>query len=432
MINIDELKNAIIRIITDGDIDIDLYDLNDTSVMICDIINCMDETLNIIPEEVIMCINKISEDAEDLLTDLIEGDVKLDSDIIVPTAVGLTKIPETIIQKIYDNMNSSQNYEYEMGIPGEDILIERVIALSQLPKSEQKSAAWLEERTRMVTASELATVVGMRSFFKNKRELMTNKANPSKGWSSTAMDHGNRYEEVVCRIYQKRTGVKVNEYGLIKHQGGNGIEPLKLVGASPDGINTFGRMLEIKVPLSRVITGVISPCYYAQVQSQMECCNLWKCDFVECTIREYFNINEFNEDCMEDMDENDERYTHLTSKGLEKGLILVIYNRKTGLEHYYPGVHISYERAMKRIEKRKKKMIKQDKDYKIESFKIVYWRVEVYSQITIDRSPNWFLRNFHHIEKFWREMRYLKENNELKPPSPVFKTTESVGVCLID
>ena len=111
MINIDELKNAIIRIITDGDIDIDLYDLNDTSVMICDIINCMDETLNIIPEEVIMCINKISEDAEDLLTDLIEGDVKLDSDIIVPTAVGLTKIPETIIQKIYDNMNSSQNYE---------------------------------------------------------------------------------------------------------------------------------------------------------------------------------------------------------------------------------------------------------------------------------------------------------------------------------
>ena len=60
------------------------------------------------------------------------------------------------------------------------------------------------------------------------------------------------------------------------------------------------------------------------------------------------------------------------------------------------------------------------------------WRVEVYSQITTDRSPNWFIRNFHHIEKFWKEMRYKKDNGELRPPSPVHKTAETVGVCLID
>lgn len=430
MISIEELKKTISNIINYGDIDIDFDDLNETSIMICDMINCMDDTLNVIPEEILMCINTLFEETEDLLTELIEGDENVDEDIIIPTAVGLTKLPENIIKNLYNNIVNN-DYENEMGIPSEDILIERVIALSNLPKSEQKSDAWLEERTKMVTASELATVVGIKSFFKNKRELMVNKANPSKGWSSTAMDHGNRYEEVVCRIYQKRTGVKVNEYGLIKHQGGNGIEPLKLVGASPDGINTFGRMLEIKVPLSRVITGVISPCYYAQVQSQMECCNLWKCDFVECTIKEYFNENEFKEDHMEDIDESDERYSYLTANNLEKGLVLVIYKR-TGVEHYYPGVHISYERALKRIEKRKKKMIDKDKKYEIDSFKIIYWRVEVYSQITIDRSPNWFVRNYHHIEKFWKEMRYLKETQQLRPPPPVHKTTESVGVCLID
>ena len=46
-----------------------------------------------------MCINTLFEETEDLLTELIEGDEKVDEDIIIPTAVGLTKLPENIINK---------------------------------------------------------------------------------------------------------------------------------------------------------------------------------------------------------------------------------------------------------------------------------------------------------------------------------------------
>ena len=107
MINMNELTTAISYIITDSDIDVDLDDLNATSIIIADMVNCMDDTLNIIPEEVLVCIHKIFDDAEDILNEIIDGDVKLDTDIIVPTAAGLSNIPECIIQIAYNNISKN-------------------------------------------------------------------------------------------------------------------------------------------------------------------------------------------------------------------------------------------------------------------------------------------------------------------------------------
>ena len=59
-------------------------------------------------------------------------------------------------------------------------------------------------------------------------------------------------------------------------------------------------MLEIKCPKSRNITGIIPPIFFAQVQGQLEVCDLEYCDFLECQIlREYNSKKEFFEDTHE-------------------------------------------------------------------------------------------------------------------------------------
>ena len=92
--------------------------------------------------------------------------------------------------------------------------------------------------------------------------------------------------------------LKVFEYGCIPHPN------IDHFGASPDGIvepeslnkNYVGRMLEIKCPGSRPITGFIPEYYHAQVQGQLEVCNLEFCDFVECKIDEYKTDDDYFND----------------------------------------------------------------------------------------------------------------------------------------
>ena len=169
---------------------------------------------------------------------------------------------------------------------------EYVCYLHGLPQKEQKSKEWLNQRIENITASEVGTIMGITPVsWEIKNKLFTSKCGISDPLSSPAFDHGNKFEEVVCQIYESRVNKKVIEFGMIQHQGGNGIEPIKFFGASPDGITTDGVMLEIKAPWKREIVDKITPYYFSQVQHQMECCNLPLCDFVECKIRDStFNI----------------------------------------------------------------------------------------------------------------------------------------------
>ena len=81
-------------------------------------------------------------------------------------------------------------------------------------------------------------------------------------------------------------------------------------------------MLEIKCPKSRNITGIIPPVYFAQVQGQLEVCDLEYCDFLECEIKEYNSKEEFF------ADKNDSNYM-LRENGNEKGIVLEYYNLST-------------------------------------------------------------------------------------------------------
>lgn len=181
-----------------------------------------------------------------------------------------------------------------------------VEALVLSPGIPQRTDAWYAARETMVTGSELADATDpsrMRRFFERKlagpgawNDL---KDNPAIKW-------GVKYEPVACELYERRSGCRVHEFGLLPHP------TIPSFGASPDGISDLGIMLEIKCPYSRVITGQVPPSYYAQVQAQLDTTGLRECDFLECKLEEYADAGEFEAD-------SHPGDPSLTKGGLEKG-----------------------------------------------------------------------------------------------------------------
>ena len=110
------------------------------------------------------------------------------------------------------------------------------------------------------------------------------------------MHHGNKYEDVSIMLYESLYKTKVKDYGCIQH------DIYEFLGASPDGIvvdsnsSRYGRMLEIKNPTTREITGIPKEDYWIQMQLQMETCNLNECDFLETGFKEYNSQEDFMED----------------------------------------------------------------------------------------------------------------------------------------
>ena len=132
--------------------------------------------------------------------------------------------------------------------------------------------------------------------------------------SNAAIDWGVKYEEVAVQIYEYRNSVNVVEYGCIKHPN------YDWLGASPDGITDDGVMLEIKCPSSRAITGVIPSYYWCQVQGQLEVCELDRCDFLECKLK-----NTWEEEYLADNYEGDYSRNNLN---FEKGVVMEFYDRR--------------------------------------------------------------------------------------------------------
>ena len=180
--------------------------------------------------------------------------------------------------------------------------------LLEAPGIAQRTPEWYAARENMVTGSELESATSPAS----QRQFFLRKLAGSASWDclkdTPAIRWGVKYEPVACLIYQRRTGARVHEFGLIRHKGIEGF------GASPDGINDLGIMLEIKCPFTRGITGEISRAYYTQVQAQLHTAGLSECDFLECKFTEYPNAGEFLADCHPDD-------SSLTRGGLEKGAV---------------------------------------------------------------------------------------------------------------
>ena len=175
---------------------------------------------------------------------------------------------------------------------------------------KQRTPEWYQRRYNMMTASNLWQALNTDA---QKNRLIYEKCKPldfgsggggrdpsgsENKWinTDTSLHWGVKYEPLTVMVYEKITGVKIEEFGCIQHPA------YPFIGASPDGIVTnvesplYGRMLEIKNIYNREMDGIPSEAYWIQTQIQMECCDLDACDFVETRFKEYPTESEFWEE----------------------------------------------------------------------------------------------------------------------------------------
>jgi len=145
----------------------------------------------------------------------------------------------------------------------------------------QHSKRWHKLRLVMLTASNAPMVMGSNPYCSRER-MFQRKTGQLKleGQASGATVYGNDMEKWARAEVVKYTGLKLIEVfdfergemtadvGLRQHP------DYPWLGASPDGIFKCGIGLEIKCPHSRPIHHLCPLEYYAQVQVQMEVCDL--------------------------------------------------------------------------------------------------------------------------------------------------------------
>lgn len=309
---------------------------------------------------------------------------------------------EIIEQLIMYNIPYLNNiYDFDLNEKELDNINQQLEYLDQLILPEQRSAEWFESRMNSIGASELATIFDKNPFC-NKKKFILKKCgykNPDEEKNiSIHCLHGVKFEEVIQKLYAKRNNTVLKEYGSIPHP------KYSFIRASPDGISKEGVMVEIKAPFQREILGLPPIYYWFQMQQQLEVCNLNRCDFLECKIVEY-SWNDF----LEDNYNGD--YT-LTTDGLEKGLIIEYKNvGETNpwniYGYYYPEIGLTIAQHKVWVHNMKKQLITDElKDF----VRVIPWKINKYSCISIYRNKSWWKNNIPIIKNFWNELLLYKKN----------------------
>lgn len=160
--------------------------------------------------------------------------------------------------------------------------------LKELPRIDQRTPEWYAARQTLITASDFAQALGEGKFGTQKQLIQKkcgfeedkfNNALPALRW-------GTMFEDAACTIYSQRYGTHMYDFGLIRHP------TIDSLGASPDGVNECGIMVEIKCPWRRKIDGTVPMQYYYQIQGQLDVCGLSECDYWECEFIDSEDVEE--------------------------------------------------------------------------------------------------------------------------------------------
>ena len=322
--------------------------------------------------------------------------------------------------------------------PDIGLVTEKIARLVAAEQPEQRTPAWYEFRHGLISASSLskcfATEAQQNSLIYEKCKPVSDHNNTGFTNTSSPMHWGQRFEPVSQMIYQDMYNTKIQEFGCIRHMIHN------FIGASPDGVNVdpeserYGRMLEIKNPVNRELTGVPKPEYWVQMQGQMEVCDLDECDFLETVFKEYdseeafYKVsdtetdrkgilwipdrNESRSDCDRKVSvpETDRKDSDNNLEPEYRGVILYFVQRISMGEisclsnvvdapHYeYMPLNISLTKdavdtwiAETRLRLRRNWSL----------YQTIYWYLDDYSCITVPRNREWFAAALPKIQEIW-------------------------------
>jgi len=221
---------------------------------------------------------------------------------------------------------------------------------------------------------------------------------------NSTLHWGQKYEPLSVMYYEYLYNTKIEDFGCIKH------DKYKFLGASPDGINIdpnskrYGRMLEIKNIVNREIDGIPKKEYWIQMQLQMEVCDLNECDFLETRFTEYSDYNAFINDTTFDIYEDEEgnEFKNITlSKDEKQKGIIVYFHTKEGKPYYeYKPLDIIHPDDI-RLWEEKAIDVYQGEKYNYIFVKFIYWKLDEYSCVLVQRNRQWFQDNIHEMEELW-------------------------------
>ena len=273
--------------------------------------------------------------------------------------------------------------------------------LNQQPAIKQRTKEWYEIRQTCFSASNIWKVFSSQA---QQNSLIYEKCNPESTQKRTRevsnatnpLNWGIKYEPVSIQIYEhKQFGTKVKtDYSCILHP----VYPF--IGASPDGIvisgEKMGRMVEVKNIYNRDITGIPLDEYWVQMQIQMETCDLDECDFLETRIKEYETEQAFYEDSLAEY--KGVILFFLPKPELQLNEDQTQITRKSPFFEYMP-LYISLEKQniQKWIEDIQEKF---RSEYVL--YETVYWRLDEYSCVLVERNSEWFSTVLPKIEVTWK------------------------------
>lgn len=268
--------------------------------------------------------------------------------------------------------------------------------LLQLPLMKQRTAEWFEARKTRLTASDLydATKGGniMIRLVKKKANIIVDNINYN---AIPALKWGTMFEPMATRCYsQKMNNINIHDFGLICDVDN------KHFGASPDGINDLGIMLEIKCPYSRkIMDGIIPDKYRMQIQGQLAVCKLKECDYIECIFKSF---------------EGEEDYLELDNT-TKHGVIAEFYNSKGEYVYYYSEHNKTPRECIDEIVNNHNNYIKEysDNGYSaingtLKFSKYTYWKLEEMIIQRVKFNANEWINIIPKINTFWEKVEEYK------------------------
>lgn len=161
-------------------------------------------------------------------------------------------------------------------------------------KYPQHSSEWYSIRKKIITASDVVTILELNKY-KTVAELELEKRNNlnnaqdvqqvNTNTNNLHTEWGNRYEPIAKSFFKKHLNLDIYDVGLITHT----LYPW--LAASPDGLVSNNQsLIEIKCPSIKNISDKVSQDHYAQMQIQMEVCDVDTCYYVQCQFAEGENL----------------------------------------------------------------------------------------------------------------------------------------------
>ena len=249
------------------------------------------------------------------------------------------------------------------------------------PQPEQRTREWYEFRYAGLTASSiwkaLDTTAARNNLIYEKCKPLDLEKKEGVVNINTPFHNGHKYEPLSIMIYEYIHNTTVGEFGCVEH------DDTPFIKASPDGINIdpknklYGRMVEIKNPTTRKISGVPKKEYWIQMQIQMEVWGLDECDFLETSFKEYENEDEFLKDS-----DTENTYSR-TAEHKRKGIILMFNDGKKPIYEYAP-----IDADKKTIDCFLEEKFTEYKN--ITWIKNIYWKLDTYSCVLVPRNKKWF------------------------------------------